>query len=195
MKFSFLLLIALACGAAQAQQPAPCLELRKVTIANHVLHRQGETEAKLKFKTRNCYLVQGQDEPSATFESKPDLDVAVSSIGFHDFDQTSMGTSVVKARELSLSLRLVASPALPTGEHNLRAMLSYRAARADGTITPETLAFDIPFKVAPAKLPHLNKKPSAFVKGLEIAGIAVIAIPVYVIWFVACLVSGQCGSC
>jgi hypothetical protein len=194
MKFSFLLLIALACSAAQAQQ-APCLELRKVTITNHVLHRQGETEAKLKFKTRNCYVVQGQEQPSATFESKPDLDVAVNSIGFRDFDQTSVGTSAVKARELSLSLRLAASPALPTGEHNLRAMLNYQVARADGTITPETLAFDIPFKVAPAKLPDLNKKPSAFVKGLEIAGIVVIAIPVYVIWVVACLVSGQCGSC
>ena len=194
MKLSFLLLIALACGAAQAQQ-APCLELRKVTITNHVLHRQGETEAKLKFKTRNCYVVQGQEQPSATFESKPDLDVAVNSIGFRDFDQTSVGTSAVKARELSLSLRLAASPALPTGEHNLRAMLNYRVARADGTITPETLAFDIPFKVAPAKLPDLNKEPSAFVKGLEIAGIVVIAIPVYVILLVSCLVSGQCGSC
>jgi hypothetical protein len=195
MKFSFVLLIALACGVAQAQQPAPCLELRKVTIAHHVLHRQGQTEAKLKFRARNCYVVQSQEQPSATFESKPDLDVAVNSIGFRDFDQTSVGTSGVKARELSLSLRLAASPALPTGEHNLRAMLSYRAARADGTITAETLAFDIPFKVAPAKLPDLNKEPSAFVSWLQGVGWAVVVIPVYLVMLIPCLITGDCPSC
>jgi len=58
MKRFFVLLIGLACAAAQAQQ-APCLKLHSAKLKDHVL-RQGSTAVmELVFRSTGCYVFNG----------------------------------------------------------------------------------------------------------------------------------------
>ena len=97
---------------------------------------------------------------------------------------------------MSVSLQLVASPILPVGEHQLRAIVSYQAVDRAGAIVPESLAISIPFKVAPPKPPE---KPNEFVEGLKKTGVVLVeiaAIPVFLVWaLIYCPISGQCPEC
>jgi hypothetical protein len=203
MKFSFVLLIALACGAAQAQQPVPCLRLSKVVISNHAVRQQEDTAAKLTFKARNCAIAELRDRITATFESSPGLDVAVSEVGFKHTDEVRAAAGVAKARELSLSLKLTASPDLAVGEHTLHGLLIYQVVNAPGNPAPETLLISVPFKVIPHKpykkvaLPD-NGRPhqdSAFVHGLKTAGMIAAGIPLFILMLVVCPFTGACGEC
>lgn len=203
MKLSFVLLIALACGAAQAQQPVPCLRLSKIVIPNHAVRQQQDTVARLTFKARNCAIAEVRDRTVATFESSPGLDVAVSEVGFKHMDEARAATGVAKARELSLSLKLSASPDLAVGEHTLHGLLIYQVMDGSGNPASETLLISFPFKVIPHKpykkvalqdygRPHQD---SAFVHGLKTAGMVMVLIPVVVFMLVWCPISGTCPTC
>jgi hypothetical protein len=194
------LLIALACGAAQAQQP--CLSLSKVVISNHVVRQQEETVAKLTFKTRNCAIAEVRDGTSVMFESLPGLDVAVSEVGFKRTDEARAATGVAKARELSLSLKLSASPDLAVGERTLHGFLTYQVIDGSGNPAPEAQMISFPFKVIPHKpykkvaLPDYGRphQDSAFVHGLKTAGMIVEGIPLFILLALMCL-TGNCWEC
>jgi hypothetical protein len=200
MKLSFVLLIALACGAAQAQQP--CLSLSKVVISNHVVRQQEETVAKLTFKTRNCAIAEVRDGTSVMFESLPGLDVAVSEVGFKRTDEARAATGIAKARELSLSLKLSASPDLAVGERTLHGFLTYQVIDGSGNPAPEAQMISFPFKVIPHKpykkvaLPDYGRphQDSAFVHGLKTAGMIVEGIPLFILLALMCL-TGNCWEC
>jgi hypothetical protein len=201
MKRFFAVLIALACGAAQAQQP--CLRLSKVVISNHFVRQQEDTVAKLTFKTRNCAIAEVRDGTSVMFESLPGLDVVVSEVGFKHTDNARAATGVVKAQELSLSLKLLASPDLAVGEHTLRSFLAYQVIDGSGNPAPEAQMISFPFKVIPHKpykkvaLPDYDRphQDSAFVHGLKTAGMVVAVIPILIFMLVWCPFSGTCPTC
>jgi hypothetical protein len=200
---SFVLLIALACGAAQAQQPVPCLRLSKIVISNHVVRQQEDTVARLTFKARNCAIAEVSDRTIATFESLPGLDVAVSEMGFKHTAEARAATGIVKVRELSLSLKLSASPDLAVGERTLHGLLIYQVIGAPGNPAPETLLISVPFKVIPHKpykkvaLPDDGRphQESGFVHALKTAGMFVALIPIFVFMLVWCPISGTCPTC
>lgn len=202
MKCFFALLIGLVCAAAQAQQTAPCLKLSKVLIANHVVRQQEDTIAKLIFKARNCAVAEARDRTVPTFESSPGLEVSVSDLLFMDLEEEA-GTGITVARQVSLSLKLSASPDLPVGEHTLRGLLSYQVIDSSGNPAPETLAIGFPFKVAPHKpykevaLPDYGRpqQESGFVHGLKIAAMIVVGIPLVLAMMIWCPISGDCPTC
>lgn len=195
MKNLLVLLVITASWTAQAQQ-ASCLKLSKIRIADHLLHQAGETRAELIFKARDCYVVGGHDNPTVTFEDKPGLQATLSSTGFAHIDQESVGAPIVKAREMSLVMKLKASAGLPLGEHSLHAMVTYQRLDGSGAIISETVAVQIPFKVAPPK-PYNpdHKERSGFIKGLELAGEIVLAVPALLIMAIWCPLSGTCPVC
>src|SRR5215470_1230936 len=150
MKHLILVIAILTAVAAQAQQPGNCLKLKKVKIDHHMLHQQDETVAQLTFKARNCSLLTGREKPDFTFADEPGLFVGVKDIRFGEADENAAG----RTKEMSVSVKLIASVSLPVGEHELRGIVKYQAVGSAGTITPESLAITIPFKVAPPKPPE-----------------------------------------
>ena len=201
MKIWFALLLALACGAAQAQQP--CLSLSRVVIANHVVRQQEDTVAKLTFKTRNCAIAEVRDGTSVMFESLPGLDVAVSEVGFKHTDEPRAAMGVAKARELSLSLKLSASPDLAVGERTLHGFLTYQVIDGSGNPAPEAQMISFPFRVIPHKpykkiaLPDYGRphQDSAVMHGLKTAGMIAAGIPLFILMLVVCPFTGACGEC
>ena len=194
MKNLLVLLIITASWTAKAQQPPSCLKLSKIKIADHLLHRAGETRAELTFKAGDCYVVVARfDRTAVTFEDEPGLQADLNSTGFSHIDQLSVGTPMVKAQEMSVMIELKASPDLPLGEHSLHALVTYQRLDSSGAVVPETLAVQIPFKVAAPKVSQ--KERSGFLKGLEIAGEIVLAVPALLIMAVWCPISGTCPTC
>ena len=201
MKYLILFIAILACSAQAQQQPANCLQLKKVKI-EHPLHQEGVTWAELTLKTKDCSVVEDHDRTTVTFASKPGLDVTLQDIGFKRSDDHSGGNSPAEVKEISVTLRLLASSELPVGESKLHGVLTYLAVNPAGAISPETLAFDIPFKVAPPK-PYKPYKPqdepSAFVEGLKQTGVialeAVAIVPILLFMLIYCPISGNCPTC
>ena len=193
MKGLFLALIVLAACAAQAQPLSPCLKLTKVEIDHHMLRQQDESKATLSFKAQNCYILDSPQGPAAMFEDLPGLDIVTEETRFARFNVG--GPLVMRARELSMSWRLTASPDLSVGEHTLHALLIYYAADKSGKIFRETLAFELPLKVAPPKAYHPPKMPAALVRALETAGDALatlLEIPIWIVLTIACALGGDC---
>lgn len=190
MKKSILLIIALA-TAAQAQQPAPCLKLAKVDIPGHALGQQESTIARLTFKAHGCAVADLHGYTTATFESSPGLNIAVNDIEFKDSDKTSTSSGIQKAQQVFLLLKLSTSPDFALGEHTLHGLLTYQAIDSSGNPAPETLEIAVPFKVVPLKA----HQESAFVQGLQIAGIAVVWIPLMIVLGLECLFTGNCWDC
>lgn len=204
MKSTLLLIVVLASCVAHAQQPANCLQLKKVKIADHVLHQEGVTWAELTLKAKDCSVVEEHDRTTVTFASKPGLDVALQNIGFKSSDDEGRGNppAKIKVKEVTVTLRLLASSDLPLGESTMHGMLTYLAVNRAGAVSPETLAFDIPLKVAPPKpyepyKPH--GEPSGFMKGLKQTGVvalgAIIIVPLMLFMLIYCPISGECPTC
>jgi hypothetical protein len=199
MKSTLLLIVVLASCAAQAQQPANCLQLKKVKIADHVLHQEGATWAELTLKAKDCSVVEEHDRTTVTFASRPGLDVTPQDIGFKRSDDESGGNPPASVKEVTVTLRLIASPDLPLGESTMHGMLTYLAVNGAGAVSPETLAFDIPLKVAPPKPYKPHDEPSAFMKGLKQTGVialeAIVVVPVMLFMLIYCPISGECPTC
>jgi hypothetical protein len=193
MKKSILLVIVLA-AAAQAQQPAPCLRLAKVDIPGHALGQQESTVARLTFKAHGCVVADLRDRTTVAFESSPRLDIAVNDIEFKDPDKTLASPGIQKARQLSLLLKLSASPDMAVGEHTLHGILTYQVIDSSGNPAPETLEIAFPLKV----VPHKSHPESAFVHGLKTAGIIaarIPLIPLFILVELSCLITGNCTDC
>ena len=190
-----ILVIAILSGMAQAQQPANCLELKKVKITDHLLHQLGDTRAELTFKARNCRLLDIPEKPALTFESQPELTVTVNKVQLRDLDEESAGTGIAKAKEMLIEVKLSAWN-MPVGEHQLRGIVTYQTVNNSGAITPESLAISLPFKVAPPKPPH---QPNEFVEGLKTTGeilTAIVLSPVILVaMLIYCPISGNCPDC
>jgi hypothetical protein len=201
MKSTLLLVVVFASYAAHAQQPANCLQLKKVKIADHVLHQEGATWAELTLKEKDCSVVEEHDRIAVTFASKPGLDVTLQDIGFKRSDDESGENPPAKSKvkEVTVTIRLLASPDLPLGESTMHGMLTYLAVNRAGAVSPETLAFDIPLKVAPPKPYKPHAEPSGFMKGLKQTGVvaleAIIIVPVMLFMLVYCPISGECPTC
>lgn len=187
-----ILVIAILTAAAQlqAQQPASCLELKKIKIDHHLLHQQGETQAELTFKARRCSVLQGPEKPDLAFASEPGISVQVREVTFIPVDDRSSG----RAKEMRVSVRLVASPETLVGEHQLHGIMKYQIANSAGDVTPESLAISIPFKVAPPK-----SDKNEFVEGLKTTGLVlaeIAAAPVFLVFMMIwCPISGECPTC
>jgi hypothetical protein len=107
MKTLILFALMLA-AAAQAQQPAPCLELKQVKVNHRVLHQGQMTDIKLKFEARksgpqNCRVLLespalGRQMPALEIQDSPDVSATLNSVGALRFDQPSSG--MLKAREI-----------------------------------------------------------------------------------------------
>jgi len=163
MKFSFLLLIALACGAAQAQQ-APCLKLKQIMVEDHVLHQNGTTTVELIFEGHGCYLFVGSPVPAppnwrpfiAEVEGAPGLMVESKGFGARRFDGAFVR---VRAQEITETLTLTAIPGLEAGKHKLHGQIHYTVMDSLANTSEETLAFEVPIKVVPPKKIHAPGMP------------------------------------
>ena len=192
MKHLILAISILAAGISQAQEAAKCLTLSKVKLQHHVLHQEDENMAELTFRTHKCHVLEGPEKPGITFAAEPGLYVLVNEVRFtHDEAQTGGG-----AKEMRVSVKLVASATMPVGEHQVRGIVSYQTASIAGTIAPESLAISIPFKVAPPRPPA---RKNGFVKGLKSTGVVlaeIALVPIWLLWvLVYCPISGDCPTC
>ena len=194
MKHLILVIAMLAAAAAAHAQQPNCLVLKKVKIADHVLHQQGETLATLTLKVKNCEIIADHQQTTVTFESLRGLDVALDDIAFRRPEDEDQGASLNQVREVTVILKLTASPDFPVGETTLHGMLTYQAV-SGGSVVPKTVGLSIPVKVEWPQPPKQHTEPNAFVQGLEIAGeimLGIIALPIMLIY---CPLSGECPTC
>jgi hypothetical protein len=193
-----ILIIAVLTGSApafaQPQQPGNCLEFKKVKIA-HLLHQHGQTQAEITLKVKNCEIVEDRRQTSATFESKPGLEVTFGGVHFRRPKDEGEGESAPRVKEVSVWLTLAAAPDFPVGETTVHGMLTYQAVRNGAAATPETLSLSVPLKVAPLTPDKPVKEHNGLVKGLEAVAIIVAAIPIVVFMMIYCPISGQCPDC
>jgi hypothetical protein len=146
-------------AAAQAQQPAPCLELKQVRVDHRVLHQGQTTDIKLKFEARksgpqNCHVllespVFARQLPVLEIQDAPGVSAKVKSVGPFRFDQPSSGT--LKARGISATVALTTSLDAIPGEHKLAGTVRYKVINSQGEVSDELLSFDVPIKVEPAR--------------------------------------------
>src|ERR1051326_1141968 len=193
MKSALVFIVMLvSCAAHAQQQPANCLELKKVKIPQHVLHQHGQIQAEGTLKVKNCYIVEDHQQTTVTFESKPGLDVTLDDVAFRRPKNAGVGESSTNVKEVAVLLNLAASPDFPVGETTLHGMLTYQAVRNGAAVAPETVALDVPLKVAPFAPEEPFTEPNGFMKGLEVVGenvVGIIALPIMLIY---CPLSGEC---
>ncbi len=152
MKTLFVLLMALAAGA-HAQQPTPCLKLKKTEIEKRVLHQNGATQATLTFEGKHCYVLNeskniGRQGPVLEITTPSGMSVTVESVGV-----VPLGPAEVlsKPRQFAAKLNLTATPEAALGRHSLPVLVHYQVMDGLGNIHDETLAFSVPVKVASAE--------------------------------------------
>jgi len=187
-----ILVIAILAGAnqSQAQPTADCLELKKVKISDHVLHQQGWTQATVTFKVKDCEIIEDHQQTTVQFESPRGLDVTLDDIAFRRPDNPAQGASSNQVKEMTVTLKLAASPWLPAGETTLRGMLTYRTV-SGGAVVAKTIGLSIPLKIAPPERDHPVREGfrNALVVVAEIVG-GIVFLPV---WLIYCPISRQCG--
>jgi glucose/arabinose dehydrogenase len=196
MKHLILLIVVMAGAAAHAQQqPANCLKLKKVKLPQHVLHQRTQVLAEVTLKVKNCHIVEDHQQTTVTFESKPGLDVTLDEVAFRRPKDAGVGESSTNVKEVVLLLTLAASPDFPVGKTTLHGMLTYQAVGNGGAVAPETVALDVPVKVAPLPQEKPLTERNGFMKGLEVVGEIVVGIIILPILLIYCPLSGQCPSC
>ena len=144
-------------AAAQAQQSAPCLQLKQVKVDHRVLYQGGTTDMKLKFEAsksgpQNCRVLTespalGRQLPALEIQDSPGVSAKVKSVGALRFDQSSSAT--LKAREISAIVALTTSLDAIPGEHKLTGAIRYKVTNGQGDVSDEVLSFDVPVKVEP----------------------------------------------
>lgn len=155
MKALFVLLMALATGA-YAQQPTPCLKLKKTEVEKHVLHQNGATQATLTFEGKHCYVLNeskniGQQGPVLDVTPPSGISATVESVGVVLFNPAKVRLEDFRAGEIAAKLNLTATPDAPLGKHSLPVLVHYQVMDSLGNVHDEALAFDVPVKVAPAE--------------------------------------------
>lgn len=194
MKRFFVLLIGLACAAAQAQQ-TPCLKLTKVKVADHVLHQNGVTRIELTFEGRHCYVSGGSlglpyQRPVVDVESGRGLIAEFKYISASRLNETPVGLGVLRAQELSAILNVIATDGLDLGEHKLPGRIHYAVVDSQGNMSDETLNFEVPIKVAPPVKPpgpSFSERHPVWAKVLLPFEI----IALFPLWILAGLISGE----
>jgi len=164
MKSLFVSLIVIATCAAQAQQPAPCLKLSKVTVEKHVLHQDSEADVNLVFVGQHCYVfsgspAQGRQWPVFELQSEPGLTVSTAFAGLSRFDQTTVGASILRAGEVEVRVHLAASSDFALGGHKLPGLIRYKVMDGLGNISDQALSFEVPITVAKAEPVHVPGPP------------------------------------
>jgi hypothetical protein len=164
MKALFILLMALATGA-HAQQPTPCLKLKKTEIEKRILHQNGATQATLTFEGKHCYVLNeskniGRQGPVLEVTPAPGISATVESVGAVLFDPAKVRLADFKGGQIAANLNLVATPEAPLGKHSLQVLMHYQVMDGLGNVRDETLAFGVPVKVAPAE--HIRQPGPGF---------------------------------
>ena len=164
MKALFVLIMALATGA-YAQQPTPCLKLKKTEIEKHVLHQDGATQATLTFEAKHCYVLNeskniGRQGPVLEVASPPGVSATVESVGAVLFDPTKVRLADFKDGQIAATLNLAATPEAPLGKHSLPVLVRYQVMDSLGNVSDETLTFNMPIKVAQAE--HVRQPVAPF---------------------------------
>lgn len=173
-----LILFALTMAATtQAQQTAPCLQLKQVKVDHRVLYLGGTTDIKLKFEARksepqNCRVLAespalGRQLPTLEIQDSPGVSAKVKSVGALRFDQSSSAT--LKAREISAIVALTTSGDAIPGEHKLTGTVRYKVTNSQGDVSDEVMSFDMPIKVEPrfgANTPSFSRRHPVWSKVL-----------------------------
>jgi hypothetical protein len=166
-----------------------------VKILQHVLHQRTQVLAEVTLQVKNCYIVEDHQQTTVTFESMPGLYVTLDDVAFQRPKDAGAGESSTNVKEVAVWLKLAASPDFPVGKTTLHGMLTYQAVGNGGAVAPETVALDVPVKVAPLPQEKPLTERNGFMKGLEVAGQIVVGIIILPIMLIYCPLSGQCPSC
>jgi len=143
-------------AAAQAQQSVPCLQLKQVKVDHRVLYQGGTTGMKLKFASKsgpqNCRVLLespafARQLPVLEIQDAPGVSAKVGPVGVFRFDQPT--PAALKARGISATVALTASPDAIPGEHKLAGTVRYKVTNSQGDVSDEVLSFDLPIKVEP----------------------------------------------
>lgn len=166
MKALFILLMALATGA-HAQQPTPCLKLKKTEIEKRVLHQNGATQATLTFEGKHCYVLNkseniGRQGPVLEVTTPPGISATAEGVGAVLFDPEKVRLADFKPGQIAAKLHLTATPEAALGRHSLPVLVHYQVMDGLGNDHDETIAFDVPVKVAPAE--HISQPGPGFEK-------------------------------
>ncbi len=192
----FIFALALAPMVSRAQEPQRCLELKNVKIAGHNLRPGNDAHAELAFKARDCQLVDGPEKPIMTLEAESGMSATPSKLRFQHHGAPIAGTTAMKAKELSVEIKLATAWGLPSGEHKVQGVVNYQVVDGTGTIKPESLTFAFPFQVAPARL---GGDQNSFVQGLKNTGVVVAEIALFpliaLFMLIYCPISGECPDC
>jgi len=198
MKRFFVLLIGLACAAAQAQQ-APCLKLHSAKLKDHVL-RQGSTAVmELVFLSRGCYVFNGSPAnrvwPALEIASEPGLTSRARGAGAANFDESTLAFGLLRAQEVRLDVDLQASPDLRVGEHKLTGVLHYQVIDERGNLSDQTLDLEKTFKVDVPKAPEGLMPPGPGFSDRHPVWAKVLLpfeiIALFPLWILAGLISGE----
>ena len=144
-------------AAAQAQQSVPCLQLKQAKIDHRVLYQGGTTDMKLKFEAsksgpQNCRVLLestavARQLPVLEIQDSPGVSAKVGTVGAFRFDQPT--PAALKARGISATVALTASPDAIPGEQKLTGTIRYKVTNDQGDVSDEVLSFDVPIKVEP----------------------------------------------
>lgn len=164
MKALFVLFIALAAGA-HAQQPTPCLKLKKTEIEKRVLHQNGATQATLTFEGKHCYVLNkseniGRQGPVLEVTTPPGISATVESVGVVLFDPAKVRLADFKPGQIAANLQLTATEEAVPGRHSVPVLVHYQVMDGLGNVHDETLAFNVPVKVAPVE--HIRQPAPGF---------------------------------
>lgn len=164
MKTLFVLLFALATGA-HAQQPTPCLKVKKIKVEKRVLRQSGSTQATLTFEGKNCFVLDeskniGRPGPVFEITPQPGITASAETVGVVPFDPEKVRSADFKAGQLEVNLNLTATPEAALGRHSLPVLAHYQVLDSLGNVHDESLAFYVPMRVAPAE--HIQPPWSRF---------------------------------
>lgn len=191
MKALLVLLIALAAGA-HAQQPAPCLKVKKIKVEKRVLHQNGATWATLTFEGKHCVVLDEAKDigrQGLVFEIAPQPGISASAeiVGAGLFDPAKVRLADFQAGEIAASLDLRATPEAALGNHSLPVFLHYWVMDTAGNVHDETLAFSVPVKIVPAEYfrqpgPSFSERHPIWAKVLRPFEIIAI-VPMFIVEF------------
>jgi hypothetical protein len=198
MRVLIFLAITLAASFVQAQQSAPCLKLSQVKVEHRVLHQDSTMRIKLKFEAqkfagKKCYVFTespalGKQMPTLEVQNEQSLTAHVGAVEVSRLDLSTVGASIIKAQEISTIVTVSASPDATLGERKLAGTVRYKIIDSQGNIADESLSFDLPIKVEPArtfsKPPGFAERHPVWTKTvvwpLAIVG-AIVLLPIFIL--------------
>ncbi|HKD81992.1 MAG TPA: hypothetical protein VKH81_20025 [Candidatus Angelobacter sp.] len=179
--------------AVHAQQSTPCLKLTKVKVDNHVLHQTDTTQLHLTFVGQHCYVFRGSlgrpnEWPFIDFKNVPGMVIeSTHGLDASRLDQSSDGAKTFRAQELSGTFNVTAVSGLELGEYKIPGEIHYKVVDSQGTMSNETLAFEIPLKVKESKPESFSDEHPVWARIL----LPLEIVALFPLWILAGLISGE----